>query len=103
MKSNIKFFNNDEGVSPIVATLVLIVVAIIGAAAVGLIMGSFSNSVSKQVNNQNVAGNAATTLNVGGSTTCQPIVQTMATMYMGNHTGMVINVQGGGSGAGVTG
>jgi len=36
MKTSMKFFNNDEGVSPIVATLVLIVVAIIGAAAVGL-------------------------------------------------------------------
>ncbi len=39
---------NNEAVSPIVATLVLIVVAIVGAAAVGLLMGSFSNNVADQ-------------------------------------------------------
>jgi len=55
MKTSMKFFNNDEGVSPIVATLVLIVVAIIGAAAVGLIMGTFSSQVSDQANAGDIA------------------------------------------------
>ncbi len=49
MKTMMKFFNNDEGISPIVATLVLIVVAIIGAAAVAMILGNFSGNVSNQV------------------------------------------------------
>jgi phosphate transport system substrate-binding protein len=101
--SNVKFFNNDEGVSPIVATLVLIVVAIVGAAAVGLIMGSFSNSVSDQANAGDTAGQASTTLTVGGSTTLQPINTLMAKYYMQNKTGVKVNVMGGGSGAGETG
>ena len=33
--------SNEVAVSPIVATLVLIVVAVIGAVAVGTIMGTF--------------------------------------------------------------
>jgi len=36
------FFKDTRAVSPIVATLVLVVVAISGAAAVGTIMGTFS-------------------------------------------------------------
>lgn len=102
-KANVKFYNNDEGVSPIVATLVLIVVAIVGAAAVGLIMGSFSNSVSKQANSGDTAGQASTTLTVGGSTTLQPLNTLMAQYYMNNKTGVKVNVMGGGSGAGETG
>lgn len=102
-KSNVKFFNNDEGVSPIVATLVLIVVAIVGAAAVGLIMGSFSSNVSKQANTGNTQAQASDTIVMGGSTTVQPLAQILATAYMNNNTGVKITVQAGGSGAGELG
>jgi phosphate transport system substrate-binding protein len=98
--SNVKFLNNDEGVSPIVATLVLIVVAIVGAAAVGLIMGSFSSSVSQQANSGNTAASASTTINVAGSTSMQPVITTLAQWYNANNTGVKVNVVGGGSGAG---
>ena len=40
--------NNELAVSPIVATLVLIVVAVIGAVAIGPVLGTFSTDVSKQ-------------------------------------------------------
>ncbi len=41
------FNKNDKAVSPVVATLVLIVVAIIGAAAVGALLGAFSGNVGQ--------------------------------------------------------
>src|SRR5271157_4979 len=100
MKSNIKFFNNDEGVSPIVATLVLIVVAIIGAAAVGLIMSSFSSNVANQANNGNTAGASSTTITIAGSTSMYPVINTLAGYYTTNNTGVKISVSSGGSGAG---
>lgn len=102
-KANVKFANNDEGVSPIIATLVLIVVAIVGAAAVGLIMGSFSSNVSKQANSNNAAGGASTQIIMGGSTTIQPLAALIAPAYMDNNTGVKITVQAGGSGAGEIG
>ena len=102
-KANVMFYNNDEGVSPIIATLVLIVVAIVGAAAVGLIMGSFSSSVSKQANSGDAAGQASTQIVMGGSTTVQPLAALIAPAYMANYTGVKISVQGGGSGAGEIG
>ncbi len=98
-----KIGKNDEAVSPIVATLVLIVVAIIGAAAVALIMGSFSSNVSHQVNSGNTANAASTQLTIGGSTTMQPLSKALATSYMNNNTGVLLNVQGGGNAAGEQG
>lgn len=96
-----KFFNNDEGVSPIVATLVLIVVAIIGAAAVGLIMGSFSSNVSNQASAGNTGAASSTVINVAGSTTIQPVANILAQWFASNNTGVTVNVVGGGSGAGI--
>ena len=79
--ANLKHMNNEMAVSPIVATLVLIVVAVIGAVAVGTIMGTFSSDVSKQAN-ANGAGTAAQNeILVAGSTTIDPITQAAAKMY----------------------
>jgi phosphate transport system substrate-binding protein len=103
MYANMKRMNNDMAVSPIVATLVLIVVAVIGAVAVGTIMGTFSTSVSKQVN-ANGAGTAAATggnLVIAGSTTVYPASVLLAQDYMSQNPATKITVQGGGSGAGV--
>jgi len=97
-----KIIKNDEAVSPIVATLVLIVVAIIGAAAVGLLMGSFSNNVSDQANAGDIAGSASTELIIAGSTSVQPVSELLADAYMNSHSGIKITVQGGGSGVGRT-
>ncbi|MGB7993106.1 hypothetical protein, partial [Methanoregula sp.] len=59
--------SNEVAVSPIVATLVLIVVAVIGAVAVGTIMGTFSTSVQKQANAQQAASASQTEILVDGS------------------------------------
>lgn len=98
--SNMNFSKNDEGVSPIIATLVLIVVAIIGAAAIGLIVGAFSSNVSQQASAGNTANTASTTITVAGSTSMQPIITELAQWYNNNNTGVKVSVVGGGSGAG---
>ncbi|WP_319507798.1 substrate-binding domain-containing protein [uncultured Methanolobus sp.] len=96
-----RLFNDEAGVSPIVATLVLVVVAIAGAAAVGTIMGSFSSDVSDSANADAAASSAATELLVAGSSTVQPVSDILAKGYMAEHPGVKITVQGGGSSAGI--
>jgi|SRR5271157_526962 len=98
-----RFFINDEGVSPIIATLVLIVVAIIGAAAVGLIMSNFSSSVSNQANAGNTASQSSTTLTVAGSGGMQPTIYQIAQWYNTNTTGVKADVIGGNTGVSDTG
>ena len=78
MYANMKRMNNDMAVSPIVATLVLIVVAVIGAVAVGTIMGTFSTSVSKNVNAQQASSASQSEILVAGSTTVDPITRAAA-------------------------
>lgn len=92
---------NEHAVSPIVATLVLIVVAVVGAVAVGTIMGTFSSDVAERNNAGDVAGASATELIISGSTTMQPVSQALAQGYMKVKPGMKVTVNGGGSGAGL--
>jgi phosphate transport system substrate-binding protein len=94
--------DNQAAVSPIVATLVLIVVAVVGAVAVGTIMGTFSTDVSKKTNAGDASGASSNEILIAGSTTVQPASELIAKTYMLAHPGMKITVQGGGSGAGVT-
>ena len=93
---------NENAVSPIVATLVLIVVAVIGAVAVGTIMGAFSSDVSEQVNTGDISDSSSMEILIAGSTTVQPASELLAEAYMAKKPGVKISVQGGGSGAGVT-
>jgi phosphate transport system substrate-binding protein len=97
-----KLFNDEAGVSPIVATLVLVVVAIAGAAAVGTIMGSFSSDVAEDASVGDATSAASTEILIAGSTTVQPVSELLAEAYMEDHQGVKITVQGGGSGAGVS-
>ncbi|WP_292728150.1 substrate-binding domain-containing protein [Methanoculleus sp.] len=92
---------NESAVSPIVATLVLIVVAVVGAVAVGTIMGAFSSDVSEQMNTGDVSGSTASEILIAGSTTVYPASVELAQAYMASHPGIKVTVQGGGSGAGV--
>jgi phosphate transport system substrate-binding protein len=100
MKATLKQ-NNDMAVSPIVATLVLIVVAVIGAVAVGTIMGTFSSDVSKQTNAESAVSASSNEIIIAGSTTVQPASEAIAKLYMASHPGTRITVQGGGSDAGI--
>jgi phosphate transport system substrate-binding protein len=99
---NIKrLFNDEAGVSPIVATLVLVVVAIAGAAAVGTILGSFSSDVSDSASSDSAAMGASTELLIAGSTTIQPVSEKLAEAFMKKTPGIKVSVQAGGSGAGI--
>ena len=93
---------NESAVSPIVATLVLIVVAVVGAVAVGTIMGTFSSDVAEQTNVGDVGGSASAEVLIAGSTTVQPVSEILAEAYMNQKPGVKITVQGGGSGAGIS-
>jgi len=98
--ANLKHRNNDMAVSPIVATLVLIVVAVIGAVAVGTIMGTFSSDVSKQANSDKASSASATEIVIAGSTTVDPVTQAIAKLYSAQNPGVKISSQATGSGAG---
>ncbi|WMW24913.1 substrate-binding domain-containing protein [Methanolobus sediminis] len=97
-----KLFNDEAGVSPIVATLVLVVVAIAGAAAVGTIMGSFSSDVSDQASAGQASDAASTVLRIAGSTTVTPVAELLAEDYMAANPGVRVDVQEGGSDAGIS-
>ncbi|WP_407282344.1 substrate-binding domain-containing protein [Methanolobus sp. WCC1] len=97
-----KIFNDEAGVSPIVATLVLVVVAIAGAAAVGTIMGSFSSDVSDSASAGDAMAASSTTLRLAGSTTVTPVAELIAEAYMEDRD-INVDVQEGGSDAGISG
>lgn len=97
-----KLFSNEAAVSPIVATLVLVVVAIAGAAAVGSILGTFTNDVASNTDAEAIGGSSQTELIIAGSTTVQPVSELLAEAYMKENPAIKITVQGGGSGAGIS-
>lgn len=92
---------NEHAVSPIVATLVLIVVAVVGAVAVGTIMGTFSSDVAEDTSAAEVGAASSTELLIAGSTTVQPVSEEIKIAYEAVSPGVKVSVQGGGSGAGV--
>ena len=94
--------NNETAVSPIVATLVLIVVAVIGAVAVGTIMGSFSSDVSKKASAGQAAQASSTDILIAGSNPMHTAVSLVAADYMAQNPGITIDVQRGGSSAGLS-
>lgn len=97
------FFKNDKAVSPVVATLVLVVVAIIGAAAVGALLGAFSSDVTNEASAGDSASASSTELTIAGSTTVQPVSEVLAEAFMAANKGVKVSVGGGGSSAGIAG
>nr|WP_321498509.1 substrate-binding domain-containing protein [uncultured Methanolobus sp.] len=100
---NIKrLYQNENAVSPIIATLVLVVVAIAGAAAVGTILGSFSGDVSDDVSAEDAASAASTKLLVAGSTSVTPLAESLKSGFEEDYAGTEIVVQeNGGDTAGI--
>jgi phosphate transport system substrate-binding protein len=93
-------WEDTRAVSPIVATLVLVVVAITGAAGVGSIMGTFSSDVADEAGAGDAKDASSTELLIAGSTTVQPVSELLATAYMAEHQGIKVSVSAGGSTAG---
>lgn len=73
---------------PIVLISLLVAVAVVGAGCTSSTNNSSSSSGS--------------TVSLAGSTTVQPDAQALAAAYMGNNSGVTVNVAGGGTAAGIT-
>lgn len=104
---------NSEAVSPIVATLILIIVAIVAAAAVMTFMNSYNTKVSNTANTQTdkivntmTATPISTALSgaiaISGSTTLYPSMNALAAAFHVANPGVTVTVTGSGSGAGYT-
>jgi phosphate transport system substrate-binding protein len=65
-------------------------------------LGAFSSDVNKQADSSKTTASSSTEILITGSTTVQPISEELGKAYEALHQGVHINVQGGGSGAGVT-
>ncbi|MBN2251307.1 MAG: substrate-binding domain-containing protein [Candidatus Altiarchaeota archaeon] len=96
-----KLMKNNKGMSEVVAVLVLIAVVIVGAVGAGVIMTTFSNQVADDTSAAGIGKDAAAELLIAGSTTVQPLSECLGKMYMEEHKGVRVTVQGGGSGAGI--
>ena len=95
--------HNRRAVSDVVAVLILIVIAIIGAVAVGLILSTTSHSVGSQAASNGNGQSATQQLLLGGSTTLYPADQAAIPAFETTYPGIkVIDAQGG-SDAGMQG
>jgi phosphate transport system substrate-binding protein len=92
-----------HAVSPVVATLILIVVAIVGAIAVGLIVSNVANNTSHAATVSGVSSGASGTLTIGGSTTIYPVTSSAVAAFEAEYPGINVQVAQGGSGAGMEG
>ena len=88
-----------EAVSPVVATLLLVLVAAGAAIGFGVFMGGFQDEAQKNVGTD-VGGDALT---IGGSSTVFPLSQAGIQLYTAQHPGLNIQLTQGGSTLGVKG
>ena len=93
------FRTHDEGVSVIIATLILIVVAIMGALTVAYIMGAFSTNISRQIILPGSPTASPSPLPgtpniiIGDEELTYPIDQQLSSQYMSSYNGIVIENQ----------
>jgi phosphate transport system substrate-binding protein len=92
----IKVFLHDvKAVSPAIATLILIVIAAVAAAGVGILVQSSQKNAQDQTGKQDLS--AMGTLDIQGSTTVLPITQMAIPVFAKRYPGITINTVGGGS------
>jgi phosphate transport system substrate-binding protein len=89
--------NDKSAVSPVIATLMLILIAVGSAVALYAWQSGWQKSVTGGIGNQNVRDS----ITIGGSTTVYEFNVYAAQYYEQANPGTSINVQKGGSGAGV--
>ena len=96
MKMWNKMKKDAEAISPVVATLMLVLIAVASATAFYIWQSSWQKGVQDQVGDTGVQ----TSLVCGGSTTMTDLMNDFADLYMQNNSNYKISVQTGGSGAG---
>jgi len=84
---------NDEGVTPIVATLALILVAIVGALSIAYLLGALSTDVSGYVKDPNATPTPGPQILIVDSPATYPLDQQLARGYMATHGGVSVTIQ----------
>jgi flagellin-like protein len=87
----------DKAVSPVVATLILILIAVAAAAALYLWLVAWQGGVTSGIGSPT----AQYTVTIGGSSSVYPWSVVAVKSFEGNNSNVVININQGGSGAGM--
>jgi flagellin-like protein len=90
--------NRQKAVSPVVATLILILIAVAAAAALYLWLVAWQGGVTSGIGSPS----AQYTLTIGGSTSAYPFAEAAAAQFEQNNSDVVVSVNQGGSGAGMS-
>jgi phosphate transport system substrate-binding protein len=92
------FLQDSKAISPAIATLILIVIAAVAAAGIGMIVQNAQKNTEGQVGSQHldVSGDFA----IKGSTTVLPITQAEIAAFEKLYPSVTIHLGGGGSGTG---
>lgn len=92
------FLQDSIAISPAIATLILIVIAAVAAAGIGIIVQKAQTNTQGQVGSQDLS--VSGTINIKGSTTILPITIDEAKAFQKLDPAVTINLGGGGSGLG---
>ncbi|MDD5615176.1 MAG: substrate-binding domain-containing protein [Candidatus Methanoperedens sp.] len=92
------FLHDAKAVSPAIATLILIVIAAVAAAGVGILVQSAQKNAGDQTANKDMSVNGE--FGIKGSTTVLPISQHEITDFSKKYPAIKITTAGGGSGTG---
>jgi phosphate transport system substrate-binding protein len=100
IKRNTKrsLLKDTQAVSPAIASLVLVVIAVIAAAGVGVITNTLNTQTGDQAEGKDLSVQGK--IDAQGSTTVLPFALVAASTYMEDHPAVEISVSGGGSGHG---
>ncbi len=92
------FLQDAEAISPAIATLILIVIAAVAAAGIGIIVQNAQKNTEGQVGSQDLS--VSGTVTIKGSTTIIPIEANEITAFNKKYPAITVSMGGGGSGTG---
>lgn len=92
------FLQDSKAISPAIATLILIVIAAVAAAGIGIIVQNAQQNTQGQVGQQHL--DVSGTISIKGSTTLIPIEQNEISSFSKLYPSVTITMGGGGSGTG---
>lgn len=95
-----KFARDVKAISPVIATLMLVLIAVASASAFYIWQSGWQNENQDNLDDVDV-GEGSGTILVSGSTTVTPYMEVAAGLFMDEHPTWKVSVQGIGSSAGV--